>query len=210
MKLSAPDEGLGALNLPISRPAWEIFGSAYRDGLLGFALLASLSLGLGGCIASIKEQRVYGPVRPSFDAGFDVISERVPTGKPPLDASAGGAAAPAFQCRDITVISPMVRDVDITRSFANAAQERNAALLMLLAAGVGFLAYGANQAACPAGGCQEISAATTVEYGLVVAAAIPIGFLAYNAWRVRDSRTVERVAPEMKPGEWRPCSTREE
>jgi hypothetical protein len=104
----------------------------------------------------------------------------------------------------------MVRDAYVTRSFANDAQERNAALLMLLVAGVGFLAYGANQAACPAGGCAEISAATTVEYGLVAAAAIPIGFLAYNAWRVRDGRTVERVAPEMRPGAWRPCSAREE
>ena len=165
-------------------------------------------MGPAGCIASIKEQRVYGPMRPAFDAGFDVVSERVPAARP-SDASAGVAEAPAFQCRDINVISPMVRDVEITRSFANGAQERNAAVLMLLFAGVGFLAYGANQAACPAGGCSEIPAATTVEYGLVAAAAIPLGFLAYNAWRVRDSRTVERVAPEMRPGPWRPCSTRE-
>jgi hypothetical protein len=181
----------------------------YLGGISAFAVLASLSVGLGGCVASIKEQRVYGPVRPAFDAGFDVISERVPAASAP-DASAGGAESVAFRCRDITVISPMVRDVDVTRSFADGAQEQNAALLMLLAAGVGFLAYGVNQSACPAGGCSEIPAATTVEYGLVAAAAIPIGFLAYNAWRVRDSRTVERVAPEMKPGAWRTCSTREE
>jgi hypothetical protein len=176
---------------------------------LVFGLLASLSVGPAGCIASIKEQRVQGPVRPSFDAGFDVITERIPA-ESRGEASAGGVEPPAFRCRDITVVSPMVRDAYVTRSFANDAQERNAALLMLLLAGVGFLAYGANQAACPAAGCSEISAATTVEYGLVAAAAIPIGFLAYNAWRVRDSRTVERVAPEMRPGAWRPCSTREE
>jgi hypothetical protein len=185
--------------------------SGDREGnrFLVFGLLASLSVGQAGCIASIKEQRVYGPVRPAFDAGFDVISERVPAERP-SDASPGGAQTPSFICRDITVISPMVRDAYVTRSFASDAQERNAALLMLLVAGVGFLAYGANQAACPAAGCSDISAATTVEYGLVAAAAIPIGFLAYNAWRVRDSRTVERVAPEMRPGAWRPCSAREE
>jgi hypothetical protein len=99
----------------------------------------------------------------------------------------------------------MIREVDIRRSFADGAQDRNAALAMLLGGGIGLIAYGQDKVQCPAqgGGCSD---PTNAGYALLALAAIPLGFLAYNALAVQDTRFIERVAPEERAGRWQGCS----
>jgi hypothetical protein len=163
-----------------SRARWAL-------GALGTLLIA-----LGGCVAQIKEARLYGAARPALDARSVVITER----RTGVDGT--------VECRDIAVTAPMVREVEIRRSFADDAQDRNAAMAMLVAAGMGLVAYGQDQVSCPqGGGCADSTSAT---YALLGLAAIPIGFLAYNAMAVQDSRVIEGAAPESRPGPWRACS----
>lgn len=149
-----------------------------------------LAVALGGCVAQIEETRLYGAARPTPDARTEVNLERR------VDAG-------AVQCRDVVATAPMVREVVIRRSFADQAQERNGALALLLGAGMGVLVYSEGQEHCSQGGaCGAPGTAATVLLGL---AAIPLGFLVYNAGAVRDSRALERVAPEARAGAWRPC-----
>ena len=44
------------------------------------------------------------------------------------------------------------------------------------------------------------------EYAVLAAAAVPVGFLIYNALRVRDGRELVAAAPEIREGPWRTCS----
>jgi len=99
----------------------------------------------------------------------------------------------------------MMREVVIRRTFADDAQERDAAMAMLLGGAIGLVAYGQDKVVCPetGGGC---SVPTKAAYALLGLAAIPIAFLAYNAIAVRDTRVVELAAPEARPGPWRTCA----
>jgi hypothetical protein len=154
--------------------------------------LGAVAMVLAGCVAPILETRLEGPDRPTPDARSEVIVER--------RAGDGGTA----ECREVAATAPMVRDVVIRRSFIGDAQERNGALAMLLGAAGGVLAYGQGKAQCSQGGaCGSLGVSAGVMFGL---AAIPLGFLAYNAVAVRDRPFVERVAPEARPGPWRACS----
>lgn len=157
----------------------------WTSGALGL-----LAIALGGCVAQIDETRLYGPPRPRPDARSEVRAER--------RVEAGNV-----ECREVVATAPMVRDVVVRRSFADQAQERNGALAMLLGAGMGVLAYSEGQVHCSQGGA--CGAPLAVSDVLLVLAAIPVGFLVYNAGAVRDGRTVERVAPEERAGAWRPC-----
>jgi hypothetical protein len=47
----------------------------------------------------------------------------------------------------------------------------------------------------------------STEYALLALAAIPVGYVVYNALRVRDGRAVEQAPPEVRRGAWRTCST---
>ena len=161
------------------RPRWA-------SGALG-----AWAIVLAGCVAQIQETRLEGPARPEPDARSAVTLER--------RAGADGA----IECREVVATAPMVREVDIRRSFADRAQDRNEALLVLLGAGVGVLAYSGSQVHCSAGGA--CGAPMTSASVLLALAAIPLGFLAYNAVAVRDRGIVERVAPEVKLGAWRVC-----
>lgn len=172
--------------------------------MLAWALLGAAALGVGGCVATIREERLAGVPRPAIDAVSEGTAEAV-AGAPVVTGTAAGSGADtgATQvepCRRGRVTVPMVRDVEIVRSFADDAQERNMALAFLLGAGLGLLAYGANQAVCPpgAGGCS-LGAVTTAEDAIVGLAAIPLGFIVFNALRVQDGRAVERV--EARAGE---------
>ncbi|MGO9833145.1 MAG: hypothetical protein ACLP1X_02920 [Polyangiaceae bacterium] len=158
-----------------------------------FVTLGLLPIVLAGCVAHITETRLYGAARPATDARSEVIVERH-TG---LDG--------AVECRDVTVYGPMIREVVIRRSFADHAQDRNAALAMLLGGGIGLLAYGQDEVQCPqqGGGCSDPTNAALALLGL---AAIPVGFLAYNAVAVQDSRALEPAEPEAKLGQWHACS----
>jgi hypothetical protein len=159
-------------------------------------------------VATIREEPLRGPVRPSVDTTVTVIVEHGPR---PLDLGAKGvdrdAEAPAQGlCRDLTVKGPMVRDVDMRRTFADDAQEKNAALAMLAGAGLGFLAYGVDQIDCGAGGsCGGLPSTRAAEVTLLAAAAIPVFFLAFNAVRVQDRRIVQSMPPESILGPWHPC-----
>jgi hypothetical protein len=171
------------------------------------------ALGLGGCVASVREERLVGPARATIDSRCEVTTERRAGGSTVAATVAGGSVdvvvREVVQCRDVRVTAPVVRDVEIVRSFADDAQERNVALAFLLGAGVGLLAYAANQAACPprAGGCS-VGAATAGELALAGAASIPLGFAVYNAARVQNGRAVEQASPEQANGAWSSCATR--
>lgn len=156
-------------------------------------VVAALPIALGGCVAQIGEIRLYGASRPAPGARAEGITER----RTGVDG--------AVECRDVTVTGPMIREVEIRRSFTDGAQDRNAALAMLLGGGIGLLAYGQDKVQCPGqgGGCSD---PTNAGYALLGAAAIPLGFLAYNALAVRDSRTIESTAPEARMGPWGACS----
>jgi hypothetical protein len=155
--------------------------------------LGALPIVLGGCVAQIRETPLYGPSRTTPDTRWEVTTQR--------QAGVGGA----IECRDVTVASPMVRDVEVRRSFADGAQEVNGAVAMLIGTALGFLQYGQSQVQCPGTG-PGCPALTPGSFALLGLAAIPVTFLAYNALRVQDSRTVERVTPEEERGPWHPCA----
>jgi hypothetical protein len=169
-------------------------------------LLGAASVALVGCIASIKEERIEGPARPAPNDQLIVVAQRRFVSAPDSDAGGPGAdSAPAevAECREVQVTVPMVRDVDVRRSFADDAQEKNAAIMALVAAGIGLMAYGTNIMPCPQ--CFNVAPVETAEYALLGLAAIPIAFLVYNAVRVQDRHTTELAAPEERPGPWHAC-----
>jgi hypothetical protein len=173
--------------------------------------LAAFSL--GGCVASVREERLVGPPRATIESRSEVTTETRAGGSTVAATVTGGRVDVAVRavalCREVRVTAPMVRDVEIVRAFADDAQERNVVMAFLIGAGVGVLAYAANQAACPpsASGCS-VGAATAGEYALAGLASIPLGFAAYNAARVQDGRAVERAASQRESGTWSSCATR--
>ena len=82
------------------------------------------------------------------------------------------------ECREVRTTRDRVRDVQVFRSFADDAQERNVAAAFLLGAAVGLIAYAANQAPCAptTSGCS-VGAASAAEYTLVGLAAVPLGLI---------------------------------
>jgi hypothetical protein len=169
-------------------------------------LLAAASVALVGCIASIDQERVEGPARPAPNDQVIVVAQRRFVSAPAPAASDQGAdlvPAEVAECREVQVAQPMVRDVDYRRWFADDAQEKNAALTALIAAGIGLTAYGANALPCPQ--CFNVAPVQTAEWAMLGLAAIPIAFLVYNAVRVQDRHTTELAAPEERPGPWHAC-----
>lgn len=156
-------------------------------------LLGGLCLGGSGCVATLHEERLFGGPHTIVASRTETIEDR------PADGASGGA------CRQVTLTYPIVRDVTVRRSFADDAQTRNVAVATLLGAGIAFLAYGTNQSACSAatGDCPDFPLVKTTEAVLAALAAIPIGFIVYNAIRVQDTRTFEYVTPTWKRP---PCS----
>jgi hypothetical protein len=159
-------------------------------------LLGGLCLGGSACVAEIHEERLFGGPHTITASRTETIEER------PGDQAIGGA------CREVTLTYPMVRDVTVRRYFADDAQTRNVAVATLLGAGIAFLAYGTNQSACSAqtGACPDFAVVKTTEAILAALAAIPIGFIAYNAIRVQDTQTFEYVTPTWKRA---PCKDSE-
>jgi hypothetical protein len=176
--------------------------------VLRFVGLALAAQAAGGCVAPLQEERLYGAPRPRDDGAPDVVPERK-TGPVQLDAAMRGAqlevsVAATTECREVDVTS-RVQDVSVRRSFADSSQEINGALALLAATGVGALQYGAEQIDCPSGSACW-SAMITSEYAVLAAAAVPVGLLIYNAFRVRDGRELVAAAPEIREGPWRTCS----
>ena len=170
--------------------------------------LAVTTMTATGCVARLQEQRLYGAARPRDDGAPDVVPERK-AGPTQLDAAMHGAeldvsVAATTDCREVDVTS-RVRDVAVRRSFADSSQEINGALALLAAATVAALQYGAEQIDCPSGSACW-SAMITSEYTVLAAAAVPLGFLVYNAFRVRDGREIAAAEPEIREGPWRTCS----
>jgi hypothetical protein len=197
-----------------SAPKQETRGMAFERARFEWALLALAAPSSVGCVASIREERFYGPPRPALDARLQVVRERGP-GIARVAASAHGTRIDVSidevaECRGVDVLGPMVQDVEIRRTFADDAQERNGVFAMLAGAGIGMLEYGVHQVDCSGGGrgCPELPAETRAGlYSLLGLAAIPVGFLAYNAFVAQDRRVIDDAAPEMKAGPWTPCPT---
>ncbi len=163
-------------------------------------------MALAGCIASIKQERIEGPARPVPNGQSIVVAQR--RSVPAPDSAAGdqatdGAPAEVAECREVRVTAPMVREVEVRRSFADNGQEKNLAMTALVIAGIALTAYGANTMQCPQ--CFEVGPVETAQYAMLGLAAIPIAFLAYNALRVQDRHTTELAAPEEQPGPWHAC-----
>jgi hypothetical protein len=190
----------------LDRPA------VFRPCGVGFVVGALVLPALGGCVAQIREDRIYGPPRLSSDSSSQVVTERHDA-PPTLVATAQGLRIEATvtqetECRDVTVTSPVVRDVEIARTFADDAQNRNAALSILAGTAVGLIAYGEDQASCATAACNTPVSVKTAAVLTASAAAVPLAFLAYNALRVQNGHGVEETTPAMAPGPWRPCDAR--
>jgi hypothetical protein len=162
-----------------------------------------------GCVAQIREERIFGPPRTIVGSTTQTVEERHDDGLPGLRQRSGeaGDVPSGSVCREVAVTSPLVRDVTIRRYFADDAQTRNLAMAALLGTGIALMEYGTNQAACSekTGICHDFATVTTAEIVLLALAAIPIGFLGYNAVRVQDSVTTDYVTPHWVPGAWAPC-----
>jgi hypothetical protein len=170
-------------------------GSLFSRSVLGIAGFAC-----AGCLAEIREERIFGPARTTEASKTEIVDER----------RDDGASGHGSMCRDVALTSPIVRDVTIRRYFADDAQTRNGAMATLLGTGIALLAYGASQSACSAKtGCPDFAAVTTGEFVLLALSAIPIGFIGYNAVRAQDGRTVDYVTPRWTPGAWAPCPEKE-
>ena len=173
---------------PAAGPMWRLM------------MAGLLPLALAGCIARVTEQRGYGAAHPASAALPPVRHER-------RDAEAGD------ECRDVTV-TPMVREVDVRRSFADpgpfGAQVTNVGLAGVLGAGALFVGYDLSTLACAQNnntGCsgQTQSGASHAEAFALALAAIPMAFVIVNAARVQDRRYVEAAPPEVEETEWVPC-----
>ncbi|MGA3120320.1 MAG: hypothetical protein ABSF69_06065 [Polyangiaceae bacterium] len=183
-----------------------------RAPILG--ALGAAAIGLGGCVASIHEERVYGLPHPAIDAQTQVVAVRGP-GVSRVQATARGRSVDVSveevaECREESVTAPMIRDVELRRTFADDAQERNGALAMLAGGAIGLLAYGAHQANCSAGdqACTDVTSTTrTLGYATLALAAIPVAMLAYNAIVVQSRYTIDRAAPVTRATPWIPCPT---
>jgi hypothetical protein len=172
-----------------------------RAGLAGrVGLTAAASFALAGCIAAIHEERAYGPERP---ASAD---------PPPVLVEQRGGEAGA-ECRTVT-IQPMVREVDVRRSFVDSRpigpQATNVGLAGVLGAAAILIGYDLSTLACSQNndtGCdgQTQRGAARAETLAVGLAAIPATFLVINALRVQDERYVESAPPEVTRADWVPC-----
>jgi len=154
------------------------------------------SLALAGCVAQVQETRAYGVSRPAPGAEVVAAQERT--------ASPAGAA-----CRTVVTTSRAVREVDVRRSFLDPRrQQANVALAVLAGFGSAFLAYDAASLACQTGGsCTGTLQSATWPIAATTAAlaAIPLGFVVYNATRVQDDVRLEPAPPLVELGPWQPC-----
>ena len=177
-----------------------------RQSTAAVFLLCAASVVLVGCVASIEQERIEGATRPAPNGQSIVVAQRRSVSAQDSgarDPAEDGAPAEGVECREVRVTAPMVRDVDVRRSFADSGQEKNLAMTALVLGGIGLMAYGANAMHCPQ--CFDVAPVQTAEYAMLGLAAIPIAFLAYNAVRVQDRHTTELAAPEEQPGPWHPC-----
>lgn len=179
---------------------------------VAIAAIAAIAFG-SGCVATIREVRIPGPDHPTVESRSELAHESR-EGASVVAASIDGTEidvglARVVECRDTVTLRSTVHEVQIVRSFADGAQERNVALSLLLAAGLGIVAYAANQPVCSPGrsGCS-LGAATGAEYALVGASAIPLGLIGYNALRARHAVVVEPGLPRIESGAWAPCAMR--
>jgi hypothetical protein len=170
---------------------------AWLAGPVG--LTAAAAFVLAGCIAGIREERAYGPAHPS-GSPVDVRVEQ-------REGEAGD------ECRTVTR-EPMVREVDVRRSFVDTsifgAQATNAGLAAVRGAAASFIGYDLSTLACSQNhdtGCdgQTQSGAVRAEKISVGLAAIPAAFLVINALRVQGRRLLEAAPPEVMRTEWVPC-----
>jgi hypothetical protein len=151
---------------------------------------------LGGCVARVQETRAYGVSRPAPAAEVVATQERT--------ASADGPT-----CRTVLTTTRTVREVDVRRSFVDPwRQQTNVALAVLAGLGSTFLAYDAASLACQnGGGCTGTLQSATWPIAATTAAlaALPLGFVIYNAARVQDDVRIEPAPPITEMGPWGPC-----
>jgi hypothetical protein len=154
------------------------------------------SIAVGGCVAPVQETRAYGVSRPAPGAELVVTRERAwPTGT---------------GCRTVVTTSPAVREVDVRRSFIDPRrQQANMALAVLAGIGSTFVAFDAAKVACQTDGGPCTASLTSASWPIAAAtaalAAVPLGFLFYNAARVQDEVRTEPAPPITEAGPWEPC-----
>lgn len=179
----------------------------FRVGSPAASLASLLSC---GCIATVQETRAYGVSRPAPRAEVIATEERTasPTGE---------------QCRTVTTTTQVVREVDIRRSFVDPrSQEVDVALAVLAGIGSAFVAYDGTQRSCQtvslvclsassaAGADKSASAAWPIAAATAALAAIPLGFVVYNAARVQSEVRTEPAPPITEVSPWQPCETNEQ
>lgn len=159
--------------------------------------VGAAALGVTGCIAPVREVRDYGALRAPPGAQVVVSEEHVQSPSGPT-------------CRTLITTTGGTREVDIRRSFVDPRrQEANLAFVMLAGIGSSFVAYDAASIACNGnGGCASTLSSATWPIAAVTAAlaAIPLGFAAYNAYKVQDEVRIESAPTTVEPGPWRACT----
>lgn len=162
--------------------------------------VCAASMVLGGCVAQVQETRAYGVSRPA--PGAQVVSTRErawPTGT---------------GCRTVYTTTPAVHEVDVRRSFVDPRrQQANMALAVLAGIGSTFVAFDAAKLACQTDGGPCTGTLTSATWPIAAAtaalAAVPLGFLFYNAARVQDEVRTEPAPPITELGPWQPCEASE-
>jgi hypothetical protein len=181
------------------------------------SMLAAVSTPSIGCIATIREQRVYGPALPADDARTETVQERRDAGSFVRASATGTTLAVTVErvteCRKVTMADKTFREVEIRRSFVSSTpQEWDAAAALLLLGAAGFLEFNADQLACSSGasGCKNLNSSASASVAVAAGglSLVPLALLAYNAVRVQDERRTEPAAPLREAGVWFACETR--
>jgi hypothetical protein len=154
------------------------------------------SMALGGCVAPVQETRAYGVSRPAPGAEVVATRER--------------ERPPGTGCRTVVTTSPAMHEVDVRRSFVDSRrQQANMALAVLAGIGSTFIAFDASKLACQTDGGTCTGLLTSATWPIAAAtaalAAVPLGFLFYNAARAQDDVRTEPAPPIIEPGPWEPC-----
>lgn len=176
-----------------------------------------LTAGALGCVPSVVEQRSYSPPRPALDERSHASKEKREV--PPeavatlSDNTVDVEVHQRAECRTLTT-TPMVQDIEVSRSIPKTAQWENVGAAVLLAGAGAVVAFdqctqnGTNTTTGQPNPCtsDQLSTQQDIGYTVMGLAAIPAALLVVNAIRAQDTTTTERTAPLVQ-GDWETCET---
>ena len=159
---------------------------------------------------------MFGAARPAPDAQVRTVQEKRP-GPARIETTVQGTTLDVHltqpsSCRNVTVTSATIREVDVRRSFVDPKpQAWDVATALLLGGAAGFMTYNADGTwACNSTSATCLNSVGTasmpIAVTMAVASAIPLGFAIYNATRVQNERHLERTGAFEETGEWHSCS----